>query len=217
MKKEKQILPTITKLMEEIGFVNKSVMYQRRRIVLTRLDFPILAYGLGYAGFIAAFKTKQGKIDAIGYSIKNIQSRYPEASFFPMETDKAIEMIKTNKLFIKKYISKDIDKYKKRTKQHKPVIGRIVIKYQRPNEAENREEYMVQSLKNGKYWIYKINYNRYRINLKEFMRTYLNIMAKKTTYIGYRDVEPKYYKVEENTLKDEDIEKIKILTLMEEI
>lgn len=95
-------LPTPRELMKKVGVEHNSVAYQASRTILNNLDKPVIAYGLGYAGFVCIIKTCQNFLKGYTYSVKHIGCSYPDGGFAELEIEKVIEVINGNKLIVEK-------------------------------------------------------------------------------------------------------------------
>jgi hypothetical protein len=164
MSEEKEIM-TLSKLMKLVGHIQHTVTYGKSRSVLNNLDSPVLAYGVGYAGFVAIYKNKRNDLNGVAYSVRNIVY-YPDASFCPIEPEEALNILRTNKLFKELVIPKEIDDLTKeqiqKVKYETPYVGELhyAIKsdYQFHKPEDRWKEghtryYKFYKYKNGNYKI----------------------------------------------------------------
>lgn len=119
---------TVRKLMQLIGHEQHTVTYGESRSVLNNLDSPVLAYGVGYAGFVAIYRSKNKQLKGVGYSVRNI-TKYADASLSKLELQEVLDMIKENKLFrhvfVKDKIEQEFAEEKEREKYVAPFIGKF--------------------------------------------------------------------------------------------
>lgn len=164
MSEEKEIM-TLSKLMKLIGHEQHTVTYGKSRSVLNNLDSPVLAYGVGYAGFVAMYKNKRNDLKGVAYSVRNIVY-FPDASFCPIEPEEALNILRTNKLFKEVVIPKEIDDLTKeqiqKVKYETPYVGKIkyavktdysYIKPENVWQESYIREYKFYTFKNGNYKI----------------------------------------------------------------
>ena len=146
-------LPTIRNMAYKIGYIKKinSVKYMNSRCVLNNLDSPVLAYGVGYAGFVAVFKDKQNFVRGVGFSVKHLETDEADASFYDMTVEKVLAIIKSNNLFIQKDVNeKELKDCK--VKEPTPIIGEIQFK---KNNHYDSAHYNIYRYKNGNYKVKK--------------------------------------------------------------
>jgi hypothetical protein len=150
-------MPTIRQLQKKIGdrFEGwRSCGYHDSRQVLNHLDLPVVAYGIGYAGFVAVYKNKYGWLRATVFSVKKILSKWPMAGFGDVSVEGAMTEIKDSKLFAERAINQEeIDTATKREEYIRPVVGTLQVNQvtKPPQSAlyNNNEEYRISRFKNG--------------------------------------------------------------------
>lgn len=158
--------------MDKLGTLKESVQYGQTRTILDVLDEPVLAYGLGLAGMVVIYKTKQNYPRASSYSLKGLFSKRPDGGFSPMDWDYALDVIKNNKYIVDKKIDeKALDLCIAKEKYERPEIGRIKIKKTERYTSgeiyyEEEYEYVVKRMKNKSYSVftkgaYDSNFTRY--------------------------------------------------------
>lgn len=182
---------TLSKLMKLVGHEQRSVTYNKSRSVLNNLDSPLLAYGVGYAGFVAIYKNKKNDLRGVEYSVKNIAT-YPDGSLCPIEPEKVLNILRTNQLFKEVFIQNGIDELTKeqmqKVKYETPYAGTFsyVVKstytFDRPENRWRdgyRRKFDFHTFKNGNYKIVvKEGYaNTFRES--EFLSSYENDIQKR--------------------------------------
>lgn len=155
-------MPTLTELMKLVGCERRSCGYSTSRTVLKNLNKPVLAYGVGYAGFIAVFQDGLGQVKGTAYSIGR-KENWPFAVFLPLDWEDAINRIQKNNLF--KFKEADMDAVRKANKEIKrfirPILGTITCGSSSYSNSDY--QYRFLRLKNKKV---RIENNRWRSNFR---------------------------------------------------
>lgn len=179
MEKIKHVeMPTIRELMKTVGHECKSIRYGHSRTILKYLNDKVLAYGLGYGGFVCVFQTVTRLIKAYSFGLKHPFSSYPECGFADMNKDTIMKEINENELFVKRAISEDFDKVIERHKVKYPLLATIKIKRvnNRQTFVSGESEYIIQRLKTKILVVKEINKwhtTGIKIDRKSFVNNYL--------------------------------------------
>lgn len=133
-------MPTMQELQNRIGVGGTcyTMGFHQSRTILNYLDKPVLAYGVGYRGFIAVVKGNSGKLFAAEFTKGKI------SGFDNLTVDEALNIIKTEKLLVETAINQaEIDNAKiiAPVNYQAPMLGTILFK-------QTKESYATKKYKN---------------------------------------------------------------------
>ena len=184
-------LPTPGELMKKIGVQIHSVKYGQTRAILNALDKPVLAYGIGYAGFLIGYVDGHGFPKWAGYSAKGMHSEqyWTDASFYEMDKDAVLKQIKENKFFVEKDVDEErINKVEQKKRFDRPLLGHMI--YKTSSNWNPYRKFEFYGLKNGGIRIEQYHgdnpekFGRYHsfVRLEDFMEKIENWKMGKDNY-----------------------------------
>lgn len=155
--KTEEEYPTPNQLLKKIGYVNEegnvlyiSVAYGNSRTILNHLDTPVVAYGLGYGGFICVIRHLRGVL-AYEFGMKRPCSKWKEGGFTVLSIEEALKTIGNNPLLVE--VKVDEKKCKDTVKKfERPVVATFDYNYKYNSYDKNTQttKYRIVRLKNGK-------------------------------------------------------------------
>jgi len=223
-------LCTIKDLMKEIGCMRKSVSYGEKRAVLNHLDTEVVAYAIGYAGFVGIVPNSRSFQIAFCYSAKHIESGYPEGGFTIKSTDEVLTMIREGKLWSRTEIDEVALKLIKDKEDYvRPEIGFVTIKKRSIERdwgmsnsskevltTESREErYRVTQFKNKSYCVETMN-NWRKTWVREFYTDFAKMFASALNNDGTQKLVNKgdvVLEIVENTIPEEHKERMLLIAM----
>ncbi len=211
-------MPTTKELIKRINQTSTSVAYQESRTILNNLDQPLLAYSLGFAGFIGIFVDNKGKgyPKAFCYFAKSPAASWGNAGFSDIDIDRALAYMKDPLFKEHRTDTRKLNKFLTKQKFLRPTLG--IMKY-KEREQGHIQVYIIQQKRNKKYRVmhkYRESYSKAHLdNARSFIQEFTRAEAK------YKKVENgetiQAYELIENTIPQEHIDKIKHLVFLEEM
>ena len=224
-------LPTTTELMKRIGVERHSISCGDSRVILKYLDNPVIAYGIGFNGFVCIIKTCQNFLKGYSYSLAHMFTTYPLGGFSDVGTEKVIEVINNNKLIVEKAFDKeafDGGKLRPDYANERPVLG--TINYENRSKYNicgswktwDNEKMRIVQLKDGKLRaeIYYKWSNGFKLcSLSSFIKSVEREegITKSKNSDGSYDGDETEFKMVENTVSKELLQQAKDQLLIKEI
>lgn len=158
-------LPTPNQLMGMIGCMRMSIGHGDSRVIKYCLDTPVVAYGVGYNGFVCVIKTAKNLLRGYSYGVKHQHCRYYEAGFGQIEAERALEIIKNNKMLVNTGINEIefASGREKLTDYERPIVAEFSVKSNHGYVLVYRIVRLKDGGLRGEHNSWKDTYNRYSL------------------------------------------------------
>jgi hypothetical protein len=200
---------TAKQLMEKIGLKNqRSCAYGTSRAILNNLDKPLVAYALGFGGFVAIFENGHGYPKGVGFSAKNAWGNDPFGGFNEMNVDKTEKILRDTSLPAIRMVDEErLAKLKAKEQLIQPTLAEFKIKKDENLPWEVEKTYKIRKFKNGKLFAEHVEktWGGSQVSLQNAIDNYT--IAKRGWEMGYNNKKVKV-KLISSTMTEDVLNKI---------